>query len=190
MPVDYLIVEFNDAGLWRQWLHEHFEDTSGVWLRLYKKASGVASVTYAEALDHALCYGWIDGQVNKYDEQSYLQKFTPRRARSMWSKRNVEYIARLTAAGLMMPSGIAEVERAQADGRWQAAYDSPKNMVIPEDFLLALRENPQASATYDTLSKSSLYHIGFQLQNAKLPETRARRIAGFVTRLAQGDKLT
>lgn len=188
MKTEYPVLEFKSQSEWRKWLDKHHATTDGIWMRFYKKASGLATFTYAEALDDALCYGWIDGQAKSYDEISFLQKFTPRRARSMWSKINVEHIARLTDAGLMMPAGIAEVERAQADGRWQAAYDSPKSMVIPEEFMLELRNNKKALAFFDTLSKSSLFPISYQLQTAKKPETRDRRIKALINKLERGEK--
>jgi uncharacterized protein YdeI (YjbR/CyaY-like superfamily) len=158
-------------------------------MRLYKKASGVTSVTYAEALDVALCFGWIDGQVKRGDELSYLQKFTPRRKRSLWSKRNVEYVARLTEAGLMMPAGIAEVERAKADGRWSAAYDRPSEMATPDYFLAALRKNPKAAAFFETLNKTNKYAIAWHLQTARTEETRKRRQDKILTMLEAGKKL-
>ncbi len=188
MKAEYPIIECKSPLKWRQWLASNHAKKDGVWLRFYKKASGVTSVHYAEALDHALCYGWIDGQVKKYDEQSYLQKFTPRRARSLWSKRNIEHVARLTSAGMMMPAGLAEVERAQADGRWGAAYDSPKNMEVPKDFVAAVRKNKKAFAFFNTLSKTTLFLISFRLHNAKKPETRARRFALFLSMMENGEK--
>jgi uncharacterized protein YdeI (YjbR/CyaY-like superfamily) len=156
---------------------------------MYKKATGIATVTYAEALDDALCYGWIDGQMKKGDEQSYLQKFTPRRAKSMWSKRNIEYMARLEAAGLMMPAGRAEVERAKADGRWDAAYDKPSDMVMPDYFLAALEQNSKAKQFFDTLNKTNTYAIAWRLQTAKTEATRARRMAKLLEMLEAGQKL-
>lgn len=188
MKPDYEIVEFSTAPSWRAWLESNHATTDGVWLRMYKKTSGVQSVTYAQALDDALCFGWIDGQSKSYDDISFLQKFTPRRARSMWSKRNIEYVARLQADGLMMPAGIAEVERAKADGRWRAAYDKPTDMVMPEDFLTAVSQNKKALATFETLSKASLFTIGFKLQTAKKPETRANRITAILKLLGEGKK--
>jgi uncharacterized protein YdeI (YjbR/CyaY-like superfamily) len=188
MKAEYQTVEFNKATEWQKWLAAHHANTDGVWLRFYKKGSGVKTLTYAEALDSALCYGWIDGQAKKYDELSYVQKFTPRRARSMWSKRNIDHVARLNDAGLMKPAGLAEVERAKADGRWQAAYDSPKNMVIPEDFLMAVKQNKKALSFFETLGKTSRYSIGMRLQTAKKPETRARRFALLLEMLAKHEK--
>lgn len=183
MKPDYETIAFQTSSDWRQWLNDHHTDTDGVWLRLYKKASGVSTVTYAEALDDALCFGWIDGQVKKYDELSYIQKFTPRRKRSLWSKRNIEYIARLTEAGLMMPAGLAEVERAQQDGRWDAAYDKPSEMVMPEDFLAELSKSPKAEKFFATLNKTSRYSIAWGLQTAVKPETRKRRLDKIIAAL-------
>jgi uncharacterized protein YdeI (YjbR/CyaY-like superfamily) len=129
------ILPFASVSLWEQWLAEHNTQLDGIWLKIAKKASGIASVTYEEALEAALCYGWIDGQRNAFDGEYYLQRFTPRRPRSLWSRSNIKRVARLTAAGRMQPAGLAEVEDAKQDGRWEAAYDSPNNMTVPEDFL-------------------------------------------------------
>jgi len=175
MQSDYEIIAFENAPAFRQWLDEHHDSVNGVWMKLYKKASGVASVTYAEALDDALCYGWIDGQKKSYDEVSFLQKFTPRRTRSIWSKRNIEHIERLTVAGLMMPAGVAEIQRAQADGRWEAAYDAPSNMVVSDEFLAELHKRPKAEAFFATLNKTNRYAIAWRLQTAKTEATRKRR---------------
>ena len=188
MKPDYPILEFADALKWRKWLDARHADTQGVWLRFYKKASGVTAVTYDQALDHALCYGWIDGQTKKYDELSYLQKFTPRRSRSMWSKRNIAHIARLRRAKLLMPAGLAEVKRAQADGRWEAAYDSSSEMVLPEDFLDAVRSNKKTAAFFETLGRTHRFMIGLRLQTAKKPETRARRMQRILESLKKGEK--
>lgn len=189
MTADYDIVAYKTAQEWRGWLTNHHADTNGVWMRIYKKASNLPTVTYAEALDEALCYGWIDGQIKKYDELSYIQKFTPRRKNSLWSKRNIEYIARLTEAGRMMPSGIAEVEAAKADGRWEAAYDKPSEMVMPDDFLKAISKNPKAKTLFDTLNKTNRYAIAWRLQTAKTPETRQRRMDKIIATLEAGEKL-
>lgn len=188
MKPDYPTIAFKHSDEWRQWLVDHHANTDGIWMRIYKKASGVPSVTYAEALDEALCFGWIDGQKKAYDELSFLQKFTPRRKGSLWSKRNIEYIARLTEAGLMMPAGIAEVEAAKADGRWQAAYDKPSEMVIPDDFLVALEKKPKAKERFATLNKTNLYTITWQLQTAKTEETRQRRMDKILAILETGEK--
>jgi uncharacterized protein YdeI (YjbR/CyaY-like superfamily) len=181
------ILPFASASAWEQWLSEHNTKIDGVWVKMAKKASGIASVTHEEALDVALCYGWIDGQRKTLDDRYFLQKFTPRRPKSLWSKRNVSKIAMLTAAGRMQPSGLAEVEEAKQDGRWQAAYDSSKNMVFPEDFLKALKKNEQAQAFFNTLNKSSVYAIARQLETAKKPETRKRRFDAYLAMLERGE---
>ncbi len=183
------ILPFASALLWEQWLFEHHAEIDGVWLEVAKKASGIVSVTHDEALDVALCYGWIDGQRKTYDGTFFLQKFTPRRPKSLWSKRNIEKVAKLTAEGRMQPSGLAEVEAAKRDGRWEAAYDSPKDMVVPEDFLKALGGNTQAQATFDILSQSNVYAICWRLQTAKTPETRKRRFEAMLAMLERGGKI-
>ncbi|HEX8182594.1 MAG TPA: YdeI/OmpD-associated family protein [Candidatus Saccharimonadales bacterium] len=189
MKAEYLEVEFENAQLWKAWLDAHYADTDGVWLRMYKKASSIMSVTYADALDEALCYGWIDGQMKKKDDVSYIQKFTPRRKNSMWSKRNIEYVARLEAAGRMTPAGLSEVFRAKEDGRWDQAYDKPSEMVAPDYFLDALKKNPQALEFYGTLNKTNTYAIAWRLQTAKTEQTRNRRTERLLEMLAQGKKL-
>ena len=143
-------------------------------------------MTYAEALDAALCVGWIDGQVKRFDEDFYLQRFTPRRARSLWSKRNREHVARLLAEGRRQDAGLRVVERATADGRWEAAYDSPSNAEVPEDLQRALDADPKAAAFFATLSAQNRYAILHRLQTAKKAETRARRVAQYVAMLAEG----
>lgn len=173
---------------WETWLSKHHEASKGVWLRFYKKASGKKSLTYAEALDVALCYGWIDGQSKKADEESWLQKFTPRRPKSIWSKRNREYIERLQKAGRMKPAGLQEVEKAKADGRWDQAYDSPANMEMPEDFLQKLSKDKSAQAFFNTLNKTNKYAIGWRLQTAKKPETREKRMKNILEMLSRGEK--
>lgn len=175
MRPDYPIVPFADAASWRTWLDEYHASSDGVWARLYKKASGVASMTYAEALDEALCYGWIDGQRKSYDELSFLQKFTPRRSKSLWSKRNIEHVKRLTDAGLMTPAGRAEMERAQVDGRWDAAYDAQSTMTIPDSFMTLLAAHPTAMAAFNALKKSERYSIGLRLQTARTQKTLEAR---------------
>ena len=181
------MLPFASVPLWEQWLFEHHAQLAGVWIKLAKKAIGIASVTYDEALDVALCYGWIDGQRNSHDDHYFLQKFTPRRPKSLWSKRNIDKVAMLIAAGRMQPSGLAEVERAKQDGRWQAAYDSQKNMVVPEDFLKALGENKPAQTFFNTLSKSNVYVIALRLATAKQPATRQRRLSALLAMLESGE---
>jgi uncharacterized protein YdeI (YjbR/CyaY-like superfamily) len=178
---------FATADDFAAWLAEHDDTTPGVWIKVAKKGSGIPSVTRDQALDVALCHGWIDGQARSLDETWYLQKYTPRTARSTWSKRNVGKVAELTAAGRMRPRGIAEVERAQADGRWDAAYDSPRNMTVPDDLQAALDANPAAREHFTTLSASSRFAMLLQISQAKKPETRARRIDKYVADLAAGN---
>ena len=174
---------------WERWLDAHHGDDAGVWLKFAKKGTGATTVTYAEALEVALCYGWIDAHVKRLDETYYLQRFTPRRRRSRWSRINREAATRLVAAGKMKPPGLAEVERAQADGRWDAAYDSPATAEVPDDLDRALTENTAAREFFKTLSKQNRYAILHRIQEAKRPETRARRIEQFVEMLARGEKL-
>jgi uncharacterized protein YdeI (YjbR/CyaY-like superfamily) len=169
------IMLFASSLAWEQWLSEFSPMQQGIWVQIAKKASGIITVTYDEALEVALCYGWIDGQRKSHNEDHFLQKFTPRRPKSLWSKRNVAKIAQLIDSARMQPAGLAEVEAAQQDGRWQAAYASQKDMVIPEDFLFAVQQNKKAAAFYSTLNKTNLYAIAWRLQTAKNPETRARR---------------
>jgi len=181
-------IAFKSPAAFLAWLAKHHDQSPGIWLRIYKKDSGVPSVTYATALDEALCYGWIDGQKKPGDERSFLQRFTPRRARSGWSKRNTEHVERLIEAGKMTPAGLAEVTAAKADGRWRAAYDAFSSAAVPEDFLAAIAKNRKAKAFFDTLNKTNLYSIVYRLQTAKKPETRAKRLREIVERLARGEK--
>ncbi len=155
---------------------------------MFKKGSGKAGITYDEALDVALCYGWIDSQGKGIDDVSYAQRFTPRRARSVWSKRNTEHIERLTKAGRMRPAGLKAVEAAKRDGRWQRAYDSPSAATAPHDFLKALAKNKRAESFYTTLNRRNTYAIAYRLQNAKKPETREKRIKAIIAMLAKGEK--
>jgi uncharacterized protein YdeI (YjbR/CyaY-like superfamily) len=185
---DSPVREFRTRAAWAKWLEAHHSDDGGVWLKFAKKGTGVTTVTYAEALEVALCYGWIDAQVKRLDDTYYLQRFTPRRARSKWSKLNREAATRLIEAGVMRPPGLAEVERAKADGRWEAAYDSPSTATVPEDLEQALRRNKKAREFFATLSASNRYAILHRIHDAKRPETRARRIAQFVEMLARGEK--
>lgn len=179
-----------DADEWRKWLSEHHGDTAGVRLVLAKAGNQEpTSLTYAQALEEALAHGWIDGRVNKRDDASYLQRFTPRRKRSSWSKRNTEIVARLTAAGRMHPAGLAEVERARADGRWDAAYASPASIGVPDDLAQALEANPAAKAAFANLSRINRYAVLYRVHTAKRADTRARRIETFVAMLARGETI-
>ena len=160
----------------------------GLLLRIYKKDSGVSSVTYAEALEQALCFGWIDGQKLPFDENSWVQKFTPRRVKSGWSKKNVAHVDRLGQEGQMMPAGLKEVEAAKADGRWATAYDSPANATMPPEFVKELARNTKAKQFYATLNKANLYSIAYRLQTAKRSETKIKRIKLIIEMLARGEK--
>ncbi len=186
---DLPIISFKSPKEWANWLDKNHAKSSGIWLRLFKKGSGVATVTYAEALDEALCYGWIDGQLDKYDDKSWLRKFTPRRPKSVWSKRNIEHVNRLSDAGKMKPAGLKEVAAAKADGRWGRAYDSPGAMQVPGDFLKELSKNKKARAFFETLNKANTYAIAWRLQTAKKPETRAKRMQAILEMLKRGEKL-
>ena len=183
-----LTKSFTTQQKWREWLGKNHSRSDGIWLRIFKKDSGKKTVTHDEALDEALCFGWIDGQRNKHDEVSFLQKFTPRRARSIWSKRNREKTAKLIKEGRMTPAGLAEIERAKKDGRWDRAYDSPKNMEVPADFLEELKKSNQAYEFFKTLNKTNKFAIAFRLHTAKRPETRERRMKDFLTRMERGEK--
>ena len=175
-----------DAAAWRAWLVEHHETSPGVRLVLHKKGGGVTELTYAAALDEALCFGWIDGQSKRFDEDYTLQAFTPRRARSVWSQVNVENVARLIEAGRMRPSGHAEIERAQSDGRWDAAYRQ-KGAEAPADLVAALDAHPEAAAFFESATKVQRFQVFFRLAAIKSPTTRARRIAEIVEHAARGE---
>jgi uncharacterized protein YdeI (YjbR/CyaY-like superfamily) len=178
------------TGELEAWLSEHAEDSDGIWLKFAKKGSGIRSVVYPEALETALCHGWIDGQVKRLDEDHYLQRFTPRRARSKWSKRNRKMAERLIAEGRMRPAGLAEVERAQRDGRWEEAYDSPSTATVPADFQVALDAEPAAAEFFSGLGSTKRYPFLYRIQDAKRPETRAKRIAEYVELLRAGRTLS
>lgn len=174
---------------WREWLLAHHTEQLGVWLRLAKKGTvEPTSLTYAQALEEALCFGWIDGQSRSCDATTMFQRFTPRRSRSMWSQRNVGYVAQLTEAGRMHPAGVAEVERARADGRWDAAYRQATDEV-PADLLAAIRAEPTAAAMFQILTQQNRFAMSFRLNNVKRTETRERKIVQFVEMLARGETL-
>lgn len=183
------VVLFADEAGWEAWLQGHHDDSRGLWLRLAKKSAALQSVSYAEALDVALCYGWIDGQKRGCDETSWLQKFTPRGARSVWSKINREKVQALVEAGRMQPAGLAAVESAKADGRWDAAYDSQRTASVPDDLAAALEANPRARAFFETLNSANRYAILWRIQTVKRAETRARNIEKFVAMLERGETL-
>jgi uncharacterized protein YdeI (YjbR/CyaY-like superfamily) len=184
---DQPIVAFASRAEWEAWLAEHHADVDGVWLTVAKK--GVDGVSYAEAVEVALCYGWIDGQARGLDERHWLQRYTPRRAASKWSKINRAKAQALIESGAMQPAGLREVERAKADGRWEAAYDGQAAATVPDDLQAALDADPQARAFFDALNATNRYSIVYRVNDAKRPETRARRIAKYVAMCAAGEKI-
>jgi len=179
---------FKSAAAFRRWLAANHAKVDGLWLHFHKKDSGQPTITRAEALDQALCYGWIDGQAKPCDAQSWLQKFTPRRARSGWSKMSTQHADRLIKSRKMTPAGLQAIAAAKADGRWHAAYDSPRNAAPPKDFLDLLSKNKKAKAFFETLNRANLYAIVYRLQTAKKPETRERRLQNILAMLARGEK--
>ncbi len=183
------IIGFASQDEWAAWLARHHESSPGVWLKIAKKASGVATVSYAEAVEVALCYGWIDGQARRLDDDHWVQRFTPRRPRSKWSKINRAKATQLIEQGGMQPAGLREVERARADGRWDAAYDSQGTATVPDDLQRELAENQAAAAFYATLDSQNRYAILYRIQDAKTPQTRARRIEQYVAMLAEQKRL-
>jgi len=185
---DLPVIPFSSPSEWEQWLKQNYSVSKGIWLQMYKKGSGIASVYYAEALDVALCYGWIDGQLKSVDELSYMQRFTPRRPKSIWSKRNIEHITRLTKEGRMKPAGLKEAEAAKNDGRWELAYDPQTSMSMPDDFLSELSKEKKALIFYESLNKANKYAIAWRIQTAKRPETREKRMKEILEMLARGEK--
>ncbi len=179
------VIAFRSAEAWDDWLAEHHATVADLWLKLAKKGSDIESVTYAEAIDVALCYGWIDGRKRSLDEQFWLQRFTPRGPRSKWSKINCEKAAALIERGSMLPAGLREVERAKSDGRWDAAYDPQRTVSIPEDLQRELDLDQRARDFFASLDSRNRYSILYRIQDAKRPETRARRIATFVRMLSE-----
>lgn len=179
---------FETPELWAQWLRENYLSGDGLWIKFAKAASGIRSMSSAEALEEALCWGWIDGQRKPFDEAHYLNKYTPRRKRSLWSKRNCGIADRLIAEGRMQPQGMKEIEAAKADGRWEQAYDAASTMQMPADFLERLAQYPEAFAFFNTLNKTNRYAICWRLQTARKPETRERRMVTLLEMLQQGKK--
>ena len=182
-------MEFATRDDWRAWLDVHHDASPGAWLLIAKRGSARQTVSYAEALEVALCYGWIDGQKQRHDDSAWLQKFTPRGARSVWSKLNRERADALIGSGQMRPPGLAEVARAKADGRWTRAYDSQSTAVVPDDLQAALETHPEAKAFFETLDSANRYAILWRLQTAKKAETRERRLRQFIEMLERHEKL-
>lgn len=187
VPDPRAIRAFETSEAFAEWLSTHHDVETELYLRVYKKGSGTANITYAEALDVALCWGWIDGIKKSYDAQSFLQRFTPRKPKSIWSQNNQAHVARLIAEQRMTPHGLAQVEAAKADGRWAAAYAPSSTMRIPDELRRAIEASPKASATFATLNKQNLYALAFRLANVKTEAGRAKRIAGFVAMLERGE---
>jgi uncharacterized protein YdeI (YjbR/CyaY-like superfamily) len=187
--VELPVILFEDQAAWAAWLEQQHTRSSGLWLRLAKQASGLASVSYYEALEVALCYGWIDGQKKRYDERSWLQKFTPRGPKSLWSRINTDKAERLIAQGRMQPAGLKAIEAAKQDGRWEAAYDSQRTATVPSDLQAVLDQHPQAQACFATLDRQNRYAILFRIQTAKKAETRVKRIQQVIEMLEKHEKL-
>lgn len=183
------IRSFADAAAWVAWLATEPRSSAGIWLKLAKQSAAIASVSKAEAIDAALCHGWIDGQLNPFDDDFWLIRFTPRKPRSKWSANNRKRAEELAVAGRLAPAGLAEVEAARADGRWEAAYASQGKAEVPDDLAVALDAEPEARAFFDTLTGANRYAILYRIHDAKKPETRAARIAKFVAMCARGETL-
>ena len=179
---------FKSGAGFRAWLLQNHDRCEGIWLRIYRKDSGKPTVAYAEALDQALCFGWIDGLRKSYDRFSFIQRFTPRRARSVWSKLNTQHVERLTASGLMMPAGLLAVEAAKSDGRWESAYSPARSAELPKDFLRKLNRNKKARSFFATLNRANVYAVAYRLQTAKKPETRSRRMDDILAMLNRGER--
>jgi uncharacterized protein YdeI (YjbR/CyaY-like superfamily) len=188
LPDPLPVLPFADAAGWEIWLIANAV-SKGLWLKIAKKGSGIATVTYDQALDVALCHGWIDGQKRGFDGDYFLQRFTPRRPKSLWSKINIGKVERLIAEGRMRPGGQREVDAAQADGRWAAAYDGARNMEVPPELAAALAKNKPARTFFETLDKTNRYSVCWRVQTAKKPETKAKRVETLVAMLARGEKI-
>ncbi len=183
------VLSFDTQQDWEAWLKEHHADTRGIWLKIAKKEARAPSVSYAEALEGALCYGWIDGQKAAFDDKYWLQKFTQRGAKSIWSKVNCGKAEALIAEGRMQPAGLRQVELAKSDGRWKRAYESQSKITIPDDFQSELDKNPKAKDFFSTLDSANRYAFLFRIHAAKKPETRSAKIQKFVEMLNQQQKL-
>ncbi|NKE58967.1 hypothetical protein FXN61_19995 [Lentzea sp. PSKA42] len=189
MPEEGALIFFEDPAQFDAWLHENGAQETELWIKFAKKSSGLKSINYDQALDIALCHGWIDGLTRSVDETYYSQRWTPRRPRSKWSKRNCAKVEALIAAGKMLPAGLAQIEKAKADGRWEAAYAGPATIEVPDDLVEALKANPAAAKAFGTLNSQNRFAILLRIHDAKRPETRQKRIVQFVEMLADGRKL-
>lgn len=188
-PDQSRIIPFENAEAFRAWLADNHAGQPEVWVKMFKKSSGRTSIDWQAAVVEALCWGWIDGVRKSLDDTAFLQRFTPRGPRSNWSKRNREHVERLIAEKRMEESGLAQVRAAQADGRWDAAYAPPSEMTVPDDFLAELEKSPAAKAFFETLNRQNRYAIGYRLATARKPETRRRRLEGFIAMLERGERL-
>ena len=188
LPDDLPVLPFADSDAWETWLVANAA-SKGLWLKIAKKDSGIATVTYDQALEVALCHGWIDGQKRGFDGEYFLQRFTPRRPKGLWSKINIGKVERLIAEGRMRAGGQREVDAAKADGRWDAAYDGARNMETPPELVAALAKNKKARTFFETLDKTNRYAVCWRVQTAKKPETRAKRVETLVEMLARGEKI-
>ena len=182
------IFEFRSASQWDKWLAEKCSESKGIWIRFFKKASDVSSINTSEALDVALCYGWITGQARPYGERSWLGRFVPRRPKSIWSKVNTKRAETLIKQGKMKPAGLRQVEAAKRDGRWDRAYSPPSSAKLPEDFIKALRKNKEAEAFFRTLNRTNIYSVVFRLENAKNAESRRMKINQMIKMFEKGEK--
>lgn len=191
MPEDLIVKSFRTPEAFRAWLENNHAKSPGLWIRFFKKASGTPSIVYAQALDEVLCFGWIDGQLKSEGADSYIQRFTPRRAKSNWSKVNREHVARLEREGRMTPAGRREIERAKADGRWDNASESPSRATLPDDFVAELDKpaNAKAKAFLSSLPKMNAYSIHYRLHTAKKEETRRARMVKFIAQLNAGEPI-
>jgi uncharacterized protein YdeI (YjbR/CyaY-like superfamily) len=189
LPSDLPVLGFADQAALEEWLEAEHATAPGVYVKLAKKGAGVPSVTYAELVESCLCFGWIDGRSNRLDERFYLQRITPRRSRSVWSQKNVEAVGSLTASGRMRPAGLAAVEAAQADGRWERAYAGSATITVPDDLAAALSAAPAAQEAFEALDGTNRYAVLWRVHTAASPATRAKRIAALVEMLAEGRRL-
>jgi uncharacterized protein YdeI (YjbR/CyaY-like superfamily) len=189
VPDDLPALAFPDQAAFEAWLEANHGTAPGLYVKIAKKGAGEPSVTQQQVVESLLCFGWIDGRVNKLDDHHFIQRVTPRRAKSMWSQRNVEWVGRLVEAGRMRPAGLAAVEAAQADGRWERAYAGPATITVPDDLAAALAGEPAAQRAFDALPRTQRFAVLYRVHTAVTPETRARRIASFVERLAEGRPL-
>ena len=189
MAAELPTVSFATADEFADWLAEHHATAGGLWLKIAKKSAGTSTLDYAGALEVALCWGWIDGQKKSLDDTHWLQRFTPRSARSKWSRINRDKAEALIASGRMQPSGLAEVDKAKSDGRWEAAYEGSRSASVPDDLAGALAKNPAAAALFESLDSRNRYSILYRIQDAKRPQTRAARIEKYVAMLARGERI-